>query len=147
MRVLSVDPGKSAGWCLRTERGLEHGSCNGSLVGCVDDVVTHAFTNLTGTRLCVIEDQQQFAARSYKSTRTLIRRAEIWAVLTERLVARVVRVPVRTWQGHLHLKGTHDQRMSGLRDLLRGMSYDVDVMTDDECCACGIDLWAEAVKP
>jgi hypothetical protein len=120
------------------------GAVNGSIVSAVDEIVTSAFSIRSDQRVCVIEDQQQFAARSYKSTRTLIRRAEIWAVLCERIGVRVERVPVRTWQGHLKLRGDHDQRMAGLRRFLRALAYDVDTMTDDECCACGIDLWAHA---
>jgi hypothetical protein len=142
MRWLSVDPGKVAGWCLRTKYGVEeHGACNGSLVGAVDDVVLRCLGSIAGERMMVLEDQFQRVS-GWKAVRTLIRRAEIWAVIAERIGVPVTRVPAATWQAHLHLRGQHDQRMSGLRALLKAQSYDVDAMTEDECCACGIDLWA-----
>jgi hypothetical protein len=146
--VLCVDPGKRSGWCIVVNGDvLDHGAADGSDVKAVDDVVKRAYLSSSSVypHHLAIEDQQPFRGRSFASTRTLIRRAEIWAVLAERLGADVTRVEVSTWQAYLGLRGKADQRMASLRGLLRSSGYGsaVGAMTDDTCVACGLALWAK----
>lgn len=113
----------------------------------VDSIVEPAFAGHKD-RVMYIEEPiiRAFERTSRKGIATQIRRAEIWAVLAERHGVMVYRVAAVTWQAYLKLRGKHEQRMQGLKALLRSQSYDVDVMTEDEMCACGIDLWAAAQR-
>uniref|UniRef100_A0A6M3XDL1 Holliday junction resolvase RuvC n=1 Tax=viral metagenome TaxID=1070528 RepID=A0A6M3XDL1_9ZZZZ len=94
-RILAIDPGKEAGWCLFCD-GFCHssGGADGESVAEVRRIYEHAVPEIV-----VIEDQHFNPRVSPYAIKTLVERAALWYWLAiDRGIDVAERVPALAWQ-------------------------------------------------
>mgnify|MGYP002507678005 CR=1 FL=1 len=133
MKIIAVDPGKKAGWCVGNPMGESlwtSGVCSGDDPDeCSRTAHEHFITNVHNpSDTHVLIEDQYFMPRGLKGAKTLIRRGAIWWVLARAQLGvpekQIHWISPSSWQAFF--------RVNGDKEMIRKLACSVTKRSDVE---------------